>query len=244
MKVKVRRWHGVAVWKWEIVDEDVSILIRDLRIAVCSSVEQLDWICLVSRRIHCSRLWPQMLPIFVESKLTIFTLHLILASPTAGVRYLPNAIRGLLSRGQISRWVSKQCLDDEQLVRVGSKKKKWFYNENQTTTAIFILAYLLHRVKGYFLTIMVLTIRCRLCLVCLSRHYVCNASTSSSCHTQNSPDSKYCTTLAHSVGDDCPPVWGQCGHSLHFQCVIKWLESQQNTRQECPLCRAVWQFRQ
>jgi hypothetical protein len=24
MKVKVKRWHGVAVWKWEIVDEDVS----------------------------------------------------------------------------------------------------------------------------------------------------------------------------------------------------------------------------
>jgi hypothetical protein len=31
-------------------------------------------------------------------------------------------------------------------------------------------------------------------------------------------------------GDDCPPVWGHCGHALHMQCVMKWLESQQNTR--------------
>lgn len=27
MKVKVKRWHGVAVWKWEIVDEDVSQIV-------------------------------------------------------------------------------------------------------------------------------------------------------------------------------------------------------------------------
>ena len=40
-------------------------------------------------------------------------------------------------------------------------------------------------------------------------------------------------------GDDCPPVWGQCGHALHMQCLMKWLESQQNARQECPLCRQV-----
>ena len=40
-------------------------------------------------------------------------------------------------------------------------------------------------------------------------------------------------------GDDCPPVWGQCGHALHMQCVMKWLESQQNARQECPMCRQV-----
>jgi hypothetical protein len=33
-------------------------------------------------------------------------------------------------------------------------------------------------------------------------------------------------------GDDCPPVFGQCGHALHMQCVMKWLESQQNARQE------------
>jgi hypothetical protein len=26
-------------------------------------------------------------------------------------------------------------------------------------------------------------------------------------------------------GDDCPPVWGKCGHAFHMQCVMKWLES-------------------
>lgn len=44
-------------------------------------------------------------------------------------------------------------------------------------------------------------------------------------------------------GDDCPPVWGQCGHAFHMQCLMKWLESQQNTRQECPYCRQPWNFR-
>ena len=48
-------------------------------------------------------------------------------------------------------------------------------------------------------------------------------------------------------GDDCPPVWGkvaniiyinmnlQCSHAMHMQCIMKWLESQQNIRQECPV---------
>ena len=44
-------------------------------------------------------------------------------------------------------------------------------------------------------------------------------------------------------GDDCPPVWGTCGHALHMQCIMKWLDSQQNTRQECPMCRQAWNFR-
>ena len=22
-------------------------------------------------------------------------------------------------------------------------------------------------------------------------------------------------------GDDCPPVWGNCGHSMHMQCIMK-----------------------
>ncbi|RYY89034.1 hypothetical protein EON63_01475 [archaeon] len=45
-------------------------------------------------------------------------------------------------------------------------------------------------------------------------------------------------------GDDCPPVWGKCGHAFHMQCVMKWLESQQNVKQECPLCRQAWGFRE
>ena len=44
-------------------------------------------------------------------------------------------------------------------------------------------------------------------------------------------------------GDDCPPVFGQCNHALHMQCLMTWLESQQNVRQECPMCRQLWTFR-
>ncbi len=45
-------------------------------------------------------------------------------------------------------------------------------------------------------------------------------------------------------GDDCPPVWGKCGHALHMQCIMKWLDSQQNVKQECPMCRQAWTFRE
>jgi hypothetical protein len=24
MKVKIKRWHGVAIWKWDIADEEVN----------------------------------------------------------------------------------------------------------------------------------------------------------------------------------------------------------------------------
>lgn len=44
-------------------------------------------------------------------------------------------------------------------------------------------------------------------------------------------------------GDDCPPIWGECNHAFHMQCVMKWLESQQNVRQECPLCREPFRIR-
>ena len=37
-------------------------------------------------------------------------------------------------------------------------------------------------------------------------------------------------------GDDCPPVWGKCGHAFHMQCVMKWLESQQNIYAKNVLC--------
>ena len=43
-------------------------------------------------------------------------------------------------------------------------------------------------------------------------------------------------------GDDCAPMWGECKHAFHLQCVMRWLESQQNQRQECPMCRAPWKF--
>lgn len=40
-------------------------------------------------------------------------------------------------------------------------------------------------------------------------------------------------------GDECPVVWGKCGHSFHLQCVSTWLSSSRST---CPICRREWEF--
>mmetsp|Transcript_20993 Transcript_20993/g.29638 ORF Transcript_20993/g.29638 Transcript_20993/m.29638 type:complete len:125 (+) Transcript_20993:258-632(+) len=40
-------------------------------------------------------------------------------------------------------------------------------------------------------------------------------------------------------GDECPVVWGKCGHAFHLQCVSTWLSSSRNT---CPICRRDWEF--
>jgi anaphase-promoting complex subunit 11 len=40
-------------------------------------------------------------------------------------------------------------------------------------------------------------------------------------------------------GDECPVVFGKCGHAFHLQCVSKWLSSSKN---DCPYCRAIWEF--
>ena len=40
-------------------------------------------------------------------------------------------------------------------------------------------------------------------------------------------------------GDECPVVWGKCGHAFHLQCVSQWLSSSRNT---CPMCRRDWEF--
>uniref|UniRef100_A0A6B2LWI2 Anaphase-promoting complex subunit 11 n=1 Tax=Arcella intermedia TaxID=1963864 RepID=A0A6B2LWI2_9EUKA len=29
-------------------------------------------------------------------------------------------------------------------------------------------------------------------------------------------------------GDDCPPVWGKCGHCFHLQCINEWLQTASN----------------
>lgn len=39
-------------------------------------------------------------------------------------------------------------------------------------------------------------------------------------------------------GDECPVVWGKCGHSFHLQCLSTWLSS----RGTCPMCRKDWEF--
>ncbi|KAI8473231.1 MAG: anaphase-promoting complex subunit 11 RING-H2 finger-domain-containing protein [Monoraphidium minutum] len=44
-------------------------------------------------------------------------------------------------------------------------------------------------------------------------------------------------------GDDSPVVWGTCGHAFHLQCVTKWLASQAQTEQRCPICRRAWEFK-
>jgi hypothetical protein len=38
-------------------------------------------------------------------------------------------------------------------------------------------------------------------------------------------------------------VWGECGHAFHMQCIMKWLQAQQNVKQDCPMCRQPWKFR-
>jgi anaphase-promoting complex subunit 11 len=42
-------------------------------------------------------------------------------------------------------------------------------------------------------------------------------------------------------GEDCPVVWGRCGHAFHLQCVSKWL-GQASSKNSCPNCRQEWEF--
>ncbi len=52
-------------------------------------------------------------------------------------------------------------------------------------------------------------------------------------------------------GDDCPPVWGECGHHFHMHCIVKWLHQLQNaasanqnaSSKHCPMCRREWRFK-
>ena len=45
-------------------------------------------------------------------------------------------------------------------------------------------------------------------------------------------------------GDDCTVVWGKCTHTFHMHCIMKWLQSQQTNKQNCPVCRQGWGFRE
>jgi len=44
-------------------------------------------------------------------------------------------------------------------------------------------------------------------------------------------------------GEDCPVVWGKCGHAFHLQCVSKWLATPA-AKNSCPICRQDWEFGQ
>eukprot|EP00553_Chaetoceros_curvisetus_P011655 CAMPEP_0204642322 /NCGR_PEP_ID=MMETSP0717-20131115/51626_1 /ASSEMBLY_ACC=CAM_ASM_000666 /TAXON_ID=230516 /ORGANISM="Chaetoceros curvisetus" /LENGTH=157 /DNA_ID=CAMNT_0051663085 /DNA_START=727 /DNA_END=1200 /DNA_ORIENTATION=+ len=46
------------------------------------------------------------------------------------------------------------------------------------------------------------------------------------------------TPGAKFPGDECPVVWGKCGHSFHIQCITTWL----TTKSTCPFCRVEWEF--
>mmetsp|Transcript_10388 Transcript_10388/g.28611 ORF Transcript_10388/g.28611 Transcript_10388/m.28611 type:complete len:142 (+) Transcript_10388:285-710(+) len=41
-------------------------------------------------------------------------------------------------------------------------------------------------------------------------------------------------------GDECPVVFGKCGHACHLQCITTWL----NQKDTCPFCRQTWEFGQ
>eukprot|EP01138_Halocafeteria_seosinensis_P013201 gb/GECG01013483.1/.p1 GENE.gb/GECG01013483.1/~~gb/GECG01013483.1/.p1 ORF type:complete len:108 (+),score=10.31 gb/GECG01013483.1/:1-324(+) len=53
-----------------------------------------------------------------------------------------------------------------------------------------------------------------------------------------------CCPGAKFPGDDCPPVWGKCGHAFHVQCIMKWVNSEsQQEEPQCPMCRQTWEFK-
>ena len=42
----------------------------------------------------------------------------------------------------------------------------------------------------------------------------------------------------------CWSVFGACDHPFHMHCLEKWLKSQREGQEVCPLCRAEWQYKQ
>lgn len=35
---------------------------------------------------------------------------------------------------------------------------------------------------------------------------------------------------------------GACKHAFHMHCIVKWTETQNAARPQCPLCRQEWKF--
>eukprot|EP01023_Acetabularia_acetabulum_P012998 TRINITY_DN1615_c0_g1_i17.p8 TRINITY_DN1615_c0_g1~~TRINITY_DN1615_c0_g1_i17.p8 ORF type:complete len:104 (-),score=13.49 TRINITY_DN1615_c0_g1_i17:1386-1697(-) len=54
-----------------------------------------------------------------------------------------------------------------------------------------------------------------------------------------------CAPECKYPGDDCPVVWGQCGHAFHLQCIQAWEKNTSaNQEHSCPLCRRPWEYQQ
>ncbi|KAJ5077437.1 anaphase-promoting complex subunit 11 [Anaeramoeba ignava] len=51
-----------------------------------------------------------------------------------------------------------------------------------------------------------------------------------------------CAPECQFPGDDCPIVWGKCGHKFHLVCINTWIQRNIN-EPTCPMCREPWEFR-
>uniref|UniRef100_A0A0M3I7T1 Anaphase-promoting complex subunit 11 n=2 Tax=Ascaris TaxID=6251 RepID=A0A0M3I7T1_ASCLU len=51
-----------------------------------------------------------------------------------------------------------------------------------------------------------------------------------------------CCIECKTPGDECPLAIGSCKHAFHMHCIVKWTETQNTPRPQCPLCRQEWKF--
>uniref|UniRef100_A0A915PTU3 Anaphase-promoting complex subunit 11 n=1 Tax=Setaria digitata TaxID=48799 RepID=A0A915PTU3_9BILA len=51
-----------------------------------------------------------------------------------------------------------------------------------------------------------------------------------------------CCIECKTPGDECPLALGACKHAFHMHCIVKWTETQNTARPQCPLCRQEWKF--
>ncbi|EPQ61236.1 RING/U-box [Gloeophyllum trabeum ATCC 11539] len=49
-----------------------------------------------------------------------------------------------------------------------------------------------------------------------------------------------CCPRCKMPGDDCPVLWGECGHVYHMHCIMQWIEQQPPNKQNCPMDRKPW----
>uniref|UniRef100_A0A0N5CL48 Anaphase-promoting complex subunit 11 n=1 Tax=Thelazia callipaeda TaxID=103827 RepID=A0A0N5CL48_THECL len=51
-----------------------------------------------------------------------------------------------------------------------------------------------------------------------------------------------CCIECKTPGDECPLAIGACKHAFHMHCIVKWTDTQNTARPQCPLCRQEWKF--